>query len=201
MVGAGMLQLAGMLLLAGCAAVPPPPEDSCLGELARQRIDFVPVTIDGSRGAGCTVDSPVRISRIEAALNHPTVMSCRMASRLDQFEHDVVQPLAARDLGRQVTAIEHFGAYSCRANSSNRGRLSEHALGRAIDISGFRFSDGSEANIERDWWRPGPYRDFLHHLAYNACTYFSVVLTPSSNRDHYNHLHFDIGPERLCSGV
>ena len=42
-------------------------------------------------------------------------------------------------------------------------------------------------------------RNFLHHVARNACRYFSVVLTPDSNRDHYNHFHLDIGPGRVCS--
>ncbi|HYC13481.1 MAG TPA: extensin family protein, partial [Stellaceae bacterium] len=34
--------------------------------------------------------------------------------------------------------------------------------------------------------------------ASRACDYFSVVLSPDSDRYHYNHLHFDIGPWRLC---
>lgn len=197
------LIVAGLLPLSGCigTVAPPPSADMCLAGLAQHRIDYTPVAIDDAHGTGCLVESAVRVDRIEARLNHPTVMSCRMASRLDQFEREVVQPLAARDLGRRVVEIEHFGAYACRANTGNRRHLSEHAFGRAIDISGFRFADGSEANIERDWWRPGPYRNFLHHVAYNACTYFSVVLTPSSNHDHYNHFHLDIGPGRLCSGV
>ena len=26
-----------------------------------------------------------------------------------------------------------------------------------------------------------------------------VVLTPDSNAEHYDHIHLDIGPDRLCS--
>jgi hypothetical protein len=36
-------------------------------------------------------------------------------------------------------------------------------------------------------------------VARAACGYFSVVLTPDSNADHFNHMHFDLGPDRLCS--
>ena len=198
----GMLIGAGVFLLGGCASVAPPPAgNACLAGLSQHQIAYTPVVVADPRSPGCVIDNAIRVSRIEAPLNHPAVMSCAMASRIDQFEREVVQPLAARDLGHRVAAIEHLGAYACRANTGHRGRLSEHAFGRAIDISGFRLSDGTVASVEHDWWRPGPYRNFLHHVAYNACNYFSVVLTPSSNRDHYNHFHFDIGPGRLCSGV
>ena len=83
--------------------------------------------------------------------------------------------------------------------NGHASRLSQHALGLAIDIAGFRLSDGSTVSVEHDWAGPGPKRLFLRHLARRACQYFSVVLTPDSNADHYNHLHLDIGPERLCS--
>jgi hypothetical protein len=110
-----------------------------------------------------------------------------------------VQKLAVADLGHYVVRIDHLGAYSCRANTGRRDRLSEHAYGLAIDISGFRLSDGTSVSVERDWSQPGPKRNFLHHLASAACGYFSVVLTPDSNADHFNHMHLDIGPDRLCS--
>jgi hypothetical protein len=45
----------------------------------------------------------------------------------------------------------------------------------------------------------GPKRVFLRALAERACAYFNVVLTPETDRYHYNHLHLDIGPYRLCS--
>jgi hypothetical protein len=69
----------------------------------------------------------------------------------------------------------------------------------AIDISGFQLSDGTIVNVERDWAQPGPKSAFLHEVARAACGYFSVVLTPDSNADHFNHMHFDLGPDRLCS--
>src|SRR5207248_5035164 len=35
-----------------------------------------------------------KISRIHAAFNQPATMSCALADRLDEFEREVVQPLA-----------------------------------------------------------------------------------------------------------
>ena len=125
-------------------------------------------------------------------------MSCGLASRLDDFAHEVVEPLAREELGRRVVRINHLGSYSCRGINGG-SRLSQHALGRAIDIAGFRLSDGSTVSVEHDWNEPGPKRLFLRHLARRACGYFSVVLTPDSNAEHYNHIHLDIGPDRLCS--
>ena len=160
---------------------------------------YRPVALDGAPDGRCHVDTAVRVTRLDVALNRPATMSCALAARLDDFERNVVQRLALQDLGHPVDRIEHLGAYSCRRTSGRTDRLSEHAFGLAIDIAGFRLADGTEISVERDWWTPGPKRDFLHHLAASACGMFSVVLTPSSNRDHFNHMHFDIGPDRLCS--
>jgi hypothetical protein len=142
----------------------------------------------------------VKISRIHAAFNQPATMSCALADRLDEFEREVVQPLALDELGSRATRIDHLGSYSCRRqNSRTAGRWSQHAQGQAIDISGFRLSDGTTVSLARDWNEPGAKGQFLRHLAQRACRYFSVVLTPDSNAEHYDHMHLDIGPERLCS--
>jgi len=191
-------------LLGGCFLFhggPPEPviDRECLADLDRLGIAYTLVEPPEAKNPSCAVDTAVRVKRAEARMSRPVTMSCAMASRLDRFERDAVETLAERDLRRRVVEVEHLGAYACRDNTSRSGTLSQHAYGRAIDISGFRLSDGTIANVERDWRRPGPMRVFLHDVARNACRYFSVVLTPDSNRDHYNHLHLDIGPGRVCS--
>jgi hypothetical protein len=190
-----------VLLLADCGGTPGPRELSgraCLARLATQEVHYRPVDPVSAPDARCKVDTAVRVSRIEAGLNRPAVMSCALASRLDDFEREVVQPVAAEELGQRVVGINHMGSFSCRGINSG-SHLSQHALGRAIDIAGFRLSDGSTVSVEHDWSEPGQKRLFLRHLARRACGYFSVVLTPDSNAEHYDHIHLDIGPERLCS--
>jgi hypothetical protein len=194
-----------VLLLAGCGGTPAPSMLSgraCLARLAAQEVDYRPVDSVKVPGdaptSSCRVDTAVRVSRVEARLNHPAVMSCALASRLDDFERAVVQPLAKAELGRRVVRINHLGSFSCRRVNGG-GRLSQHASGQAIDVAGFRLSDGTTVSVEHDWSQPGPKRLFLRHLARQACGYFSVVLTPDSDSDHHNHLHLDIGPDRLCS--
>lgn len=188
--------------LAGCGGTPAPSVENgavCLAQLDAHAVTYRSVDIGERDNPRCHVATAVNVSQIEVPLNHPAAMSCLLANRLDAFERSVVQKLAMADLGHYVVRIDHLGAYSCRASSGKHDQLSEHAYGLAIDISGFRLSDGSFVSVEHDWSQPGPKRNFLTHLASAACGYFSVVLTPDSNTDHLNHLHFDIGPERLCS--
>jgi hypothetical protein len=197
---ATILLLALAAVLASCFGGPAPVVSSgqCLAALDAHGISYRPVELNPP-DARCHVDGAIRVTRIDIALNQPAIMSCALAARIDDFERGVLQRVAVDDLGKYVNRIDHLGAYSCRGTSNHTGRLSEHAFGLAIDISGFRLADGTEISVEHDWWTPGPKRDFLHHLARSACGYFSVVLTPSSDRDHFNHMHFDLGPERLCS--
>jgi hypothetical protein len=188
-------------VLSGCGHAPAPIETgaACLAALDTRAVAYRPVELNEPANPRCFVPTPVNVSQIEVPFNHSTVMSCLLAERLDAFERGALQRLATAELGHYIVRIDHLGAYSCRANTGRRDRLSEHAYGFAIDISGFRLSDGTTINIEHDWSRPGPKSIFLHHLAQAACGYFSVVLTPDSNTDHFNHFHFDIGPDRLCS--
>ncbi len=190
-----------VLLLAGCGGTPGPSALSgpaCLARLTAQEVRYRPVDSVNATDSRCQVDTAVRVSRVEAGLNHPAVMSCGLASRLDDFEREVVQPLAAAELGRRVVRINHLGSFSCRAINGG-SHLSQHAFGRAIDVAGFRLSDGTTVSVEHDWSESGPKRQFLRHLARRACSYFSVVLTPDSNAEHHDHIHLDIGPDRLCS--
>lgn len=189
-----------MLLLAGCGGTPSSLSGrACLARLSDSRIDYRPLDGSGVSASSCQIDTAVRVTRIAAGLSKPATMSCALAARLDEFERTVVQPLARAELGQRVIRINHLGSFSCRATNGRRGRMSQHAAGRAIDIAGFRLSDGSTISVERDWSGSGPKRLFLRRLARRACEHFSVVLTPASDADHYNHFHLDIGPDRLCS--
>ena len=192
------------LLLGGCGGAPSHTALSgraCLARLSAHDISYRPTDIGDPGDPHCSVDTAVKISRIHDALNQPATMSCALADRLDEFEREVVQPLALDELGSRATRIDHLGSYSCRRqNSRTAGRWSQHAQGQAIDIAGFRLSDGTTVRLARDWNEPGAKGQFLRHLAQRACRYFSVVLTPDTNAEHYDHMHLDIGPERLCSG-
>ena len=190
-----------LLLLAGCGGGPGSTGLSgraCLARLDERHVDYRPLDKVDARQSWCQVDTAVRVKRTTAGLDKPATMSCALAARLDQFEREVVQPLAREELGRRVVRINHLGSFSCRTRNGG-GRLSQHGLGRAIDIAGFRLADGSTIGVAQDWTGSDANRQFLRHLARRACQYFSVVLTPDSDADHHDHIHLDIGPDRKCS--
>ena len=88
-------------------------------------------------------------------------------------------------------------------------RLSQHALGLAIDITEFRLKDGRTLNVERDWHGAlgvppcGPasevrggdplgvlLRDLTCALA--RAGYCNHLITPNRDEAHHNHIHCDI---------
>jgi len=201
--GTALTALLLALVLAACSAAPqaPPrrlsPGEQCLADLGAHGVRYELAAVPASSGP-CVVVNPVKVASAAIPWNQPAVMSCALADRVDRFLEEAVEPLARRHLGTAVTRMDNFGAYSCRREVGQAGRWSEHAAGRAIDVSGFLTADGGRVSIEHDWSRPGPKREFLHAVASRACDYFNVVLSPDSDRYHYNHLHLDIGPWRLC---
>ncbi len=196
-------------LIAGCAsprparslATPAPGPtllgEQCLADLDARGVGYRFAAIPVSTGP-CSVQNPVQVTSAVVPWNQPAVMTCGLADRVDRFLAEAAEPLARRYLSTDIVRIDHFGAYSCRPVAGQAGRWSEHAAGRAIDVSGFLMKDGERITVERDWRAGGPRSEFLHALAKRACDYFNLVLTPDSNSDHYNHLHLDIGRWRLC---
>jgi hypothetical protein len=124
--------------------------------------------------------------------------------------------------GRAPQQLLEMGAYRCREESRSRRLLSEHALGNALDVAGFRFGplpegetlshglpeslqQGFDARIDQHWdARSGAgevHRDFLRTLARRVIErpdLFSVVLGPAYP-GHKNHLHLDRAPYRLVA--
>jgi len=193
-----------VLVLAGCGGPPPTPPSGarvdgaqCLGALADRGTAFAREA-DFRNGRGCGIATAVSLRGNTAPLNRPVTVNCGLALALDDFERGVMQPAARRHFGQPVTRIHHLGAYVCRGRSGNAGRLSEHAFGRAIDLYAFELADGRIVRVPDHWHDRGRRGAFLHEIARGACGVFGVVLTPNHDADHHDHLHFDIGPWRLC---
>jgi hypothetical protein len=58
--------------------------------------------------------------------------------RIRRFESIVVE-VAERHYGRKPSTVAHAGGYVCRGVEHRRNRYSEHALGNALDVVGFKF--------------------------------------------------------------
>lgn len=118
---------------------------------------------------------------------------------------EIVRDLARVFYGRAPSALLVAASYDCRSVSGKNQRLSEHAFGNAIDITGFRFAAGAggpegafEVRVDQHWKATGDERvhaRFLDALtqALLARDVFRTLLGPA-HPDHADHFHFDMAP-------
>src|SRR5271154_7503451 len=159
----------------------------------------------------CGMTHPFKVSALAGGaipLDKPVTIDCSMIPALEAWLEDVVQPIAQARFGQRVVGLEVFGAYSCRSVDNIAGaKLSEHAFGNAVDVSGFRLADGRDIVVVRDWKKTDTQKSaFLHEAHAGACQHFTTVLGPGADVFHYNHFHLDLamhgatntGPRRYC---
>ena len=140
--------------------------------------------------------------------------------RLIRFEQ-IVLDVATDVYGRAPARLRHFGAYVCRATRHRSQRMSEHALGNAIDIVGFEFARAKKQDalaeglprtlrgpfqirVARHWSAPADdpvaavharcLRELAARLS-DRSDVFRGMIGPS-RRDHADHFHFDMSPWR-----
>ena len=208
-----------MLALTGCSNYERPRRPAWRGEAeaacVAQKLVHVSAYVQPAReidGPGiCGLTRPFKVSALldgAVQFNSAYTLDCPMIAALNAWLTEVVQPAALARFGVPVAQIDSMGAYSCRSMNNQWGaRLSEHAFGNALDIGGFRLTDGRQITIVRDWTRGDDQtRAFLQDVHSGACTTFTTVLGPGSNIFHYNHIHVDLalhgntssGPRRIC---
>ena len=187
-------QPAGRFTAARIAALGSKPEQ-CRALLAKAGARDRPVP-PISRGASCEFTDGVRVfgggAREAAVAPGGLVTSCPVAAALLAWEEQVVQPAARRLLDSDVKAIVHAGSYSCRRINGAEGRAwSEHATADAIDVTGFRLTDGRTVSVIGDWSGEQAEAQFLREVRDGACRFYTTVLSPDYNRAHRDHFHFD----------
>jgi hypothetical protein len=117
---------------------------------------------------------------------------CPVAAALALWEWHVVQPAAQRHFGARVATIDHLGSYNCRRlYGRSTGDYSQHATADAIDLAGFRLSNGTRISVLKDWSDTGPKASFLREVRDGACDVFATTLSPDYNAAHRDHLHLD----------
>tara|TARA_R110002072_G_scaffold54220_2_gene142346 strand:+ start:1498 stop:2307 length:810 start_codon:yes stop_codon:yes gene_type:complete len=174
---------------------------ACFAALDGSDMEFTPVEAPNRNvRAECRVQSGVRINRsnVDYGASPPEVASCALAASIYVWEREVVSAAARDHLGAEVEEIIHYGTYSCRrVNNAQSGRWSEHAGANAIDIAGFRLSDGRRVMVTD--WNSGDARSaFLRQVRDESCNLFRGVLGPDYNAAHHNHFHLDMGRWRIC---
>jgi len=147
-------------------------------------------------GDACGYDDAVRLANTGArriAFAPPDLgIACPVAASLAMWEWNVLQPAARDLLGAPVATVEHFGSYNCRRMyGRDGGSWSEHATADAIDIAGFRLTDGRHVTIVGDWNDDDAEARFLRRVRDGACRLFATTLSLDYNAAHRDHLHVD----------
>lgn len=102
--------------------------------------------------------------------------------------------------GRAPERVLSASSFRCTTIRRRDDRVSEHALGNAIDVRGVVI-DGEEITVRERWTEAeeeSPHARFFHALVRRVLRdgVFRGVIGPPA-RDHHDHLHFDHGPSRF----
>jgi hypothetical protein len=175
---------------------------------------------DGSPRLTCDATGLVNYSGKTVRYHGPVRVNEHFQPRLERFEA-LVAEVAEHVYGRAPRRIHHYGAYSCRTSRNRTHRLSEHALGNAIDVVGFDFGplvkgqtlDPSlpkqlrhpfQVRVARHWENTkNPVNEtharFLRTVVdrlLDRDDVFRGVIGPG-HRGHSDHFHFDMSPWRF----
>ena len=133
---------------------------------------------------GCGVEDPVRVTSVDGVrLSTPATIDCTTARALKTWVQKGVRPAFGR---QEVVELRIAASYICRPRNNIRGaKISEHGRGKAVDVSGFIFSDGREISVADDYNRQ------MRRAHRAACGIFGTTLGPGSDGYHEDHLHFD----------
>lgn len=147
----------------------------------------------------CGIARPVAVRAVSGLrLTTPATIDCNTAKALKTWvDRSLIPSVGAR--GGGVARIHVMASYACRTRNSQPGaKLSEHALGHAVDIGGVQLNDGSRISVKEHWGR-GWKGQILERLWRDACGPFGTVLGPRANRFHHDHFHFDTARYRSGS--
>ena len=141
---------------------------------------------------GCGIANPVSVTEIAGIkLTTDALLDCRTARTFANWLTGVADVEAKRTLGARITKVWVMGAYSCRTRNNRPGaRLSEHSVGRAVDVGGVWLGNGRKVTVKDNWGKGAP-GQFLRTIWKKACGPFKTVLGPQADRFHQDHLHLD----------
>lgn len=183
-----------------------PDSAACLARLAERRVEFHTEAAP-SGGEACVIAMPVRLERLlvhDGAINFPArpLVDCRLAEAFVLWVGGVVAPVLAETFSSPVKTVKSGPGFECRnRNRETAGKLSAHAIGFALDISGFELANGRDLSFGSNG---GEAAQALQTVRTAACGWFTTVLGPGSDEAHKDHLHVDVQPHgtsgryRIC---
>jgi hypothetical protein len=143
--------------------------------------------------SACGIPDPVAVASLDdgdVPLSGKATVNHRIAETLAVWVRNEVEPAARQILNGNLTGLRIAASYDCRTRDGIKdAKLSEHALGNAIDISAFKID---KRWIEVGGSHPPDEQNFLDKIRTAACGPFTTVLGPGSDSYHSNHFHLDL---------
>lgn len=176
----------------GTFAGMPADEVQCRAELRRMGVTFTDIApIRDS--AVCFINHPVEVSGLArgVALKPAAKLNCQAALALAQWLQDDAGPAARARYLTGIAEVQNMSSYSCR-RINGTATWSEHSIGNAIDIGGFKLKNGHEIDVRKPGLFAMRERSFLKTIRASACNDFNTVLGPGYNSDHADHFHLDL---------
>lgn len=173
--------------------VMPASEASCRAALRRAGASFREVPrIEG--GGNCGIAWPIKLSGVGGGVSvNETVMNCQIALAFTQWVRGDLVPASRVRYLSGVKKVELMGGYSCRRmNSRSSNPWSEHARGNAVDIGTIVLNNGKEIDVRKKGFFAFREKGLLKAVRSDSCERFSTVLGPGSDKDHWDHFHFDL---------
>ncbi len=170
--------------------------EACFTALDQAGVLYTPLE-DEPRGEKCGLFDALTLDRTLTPYSATLQMTCAQTAAAYMWERHVARPAAVEIFDAPLARIETYGSFSCR-NIAGTRRLSEHAFGNALDVSGFRLEDGRVIDVEANWGKRGKEGKFLKRVHEGACELFSVTLGPEYNATHADHFHMDMGRGGIC---
>ena len=178
--------------------------EACRQQLKGLDLEWAEAAPLGHPG-GCGAAAPITLSKVGGlAIEPPAETSCAMAAGLAFWVANSLKPAAERQLGQKLTGLRNATSYACRGrNGAMSGKLSQHALANALDISAFLMADGTAITVKDDWGLGLNGKGaFLRTVHKALCPVFATVLGPGSDGFHEDHFHVDMmvrrGGYRIC---
>ncbi|MCJ8518104.1 hypothetical protein ABID21_001002 [Pseudorhizobium tarimense] len=176
--------------------VMPASEVSCRAELRRLGVEFRDIQRIAD-GPSCGIDYPVLLSGFSGNidLKPATKLNCPTTLALAKWVKYELAPSSRYRYLSGVKTIESMGGYSCRRMNNSRQKrnpMSEHARGNAIDLGKFVLKNGKRIDVRKKGFFAFRERGLLNTVRDDSCKYFHTVLGPGSNKEHWNHFHFDL---------
>ncbi|HMJ54640.1 MAG TPA: extensin family protein [Polyangiaceae bacterium] len=150
---------------------------------------------------GCGIPHGVIVTKGPLGFTYapPLQIDCSLAKELPWIEQ-VIQEQAEQHLGAPIKQIVTLGTFSCRkVRGGFTGRLSEHAVGNAIDFGAFVPRRGAAVSVSRDYRplddSPGARGLFLRGVFHGLRGHGGLthVIGPETRSDHHDHIHIDRG--------